>query len=77
MTRPDLTDDFVADSHADLDPGEYGTMADSDYYDRISAAPADCASCSCCTASECASEAGCDHDTCPCWEGDTGPFGLT
>lgn len=28
-------DDFTADRHADLTAGEYGMMADADYYDRI------------------------------------------
>jgi hypothetical protein len=33
MTDPDKADDFTADA------GEFGMMADADYYDRISGAP--------------------------------------
>ena len=40
MTDPDKTDDFTADPHRDLDAGEFGMMADADYYDRIASAPA-------------------------------------
>ena len=35
MTDPDKTDDFTADPHRDLDAGEFGMMADADYYDRM------------------------------------------
>ena len=48
MADPDKTDDFTADPHRDLDPGEGGMMADADYYDRIGAAPDNTVRCPSC-----------------------------
>jgi hypothetical protein len=40
--------EFLADRHIDLDAGEFGMMADADYYDRIAAAPAKTPACALC-----------------------------